>query len=303
MEDQRPKWFAGGFPINIMYYPAFLFLPREYLEMTSPNLLEVPRIPAKAVFDPASWDLISGDRFYATVQHGIAWMLWFHLMPDDDPTVYSIRDPIKRYVFDTNYWVEKMTEKCIIPSLGVLLADDESRGKVFNYISLMQMDLTLGPFVAEVAWHDNIEDVISVVEEHRCFEDYGKRNSFEKREFYRNWYHTRTRHPMVSLDQYQDEYSEANGGADWDPPDESPSFESQVNCQILADQFMDTLSEKDKQILQLRLEGRTMEEVAKRLGYATHSAVLKRLRKIGLAFEKFAGVEYGFDGRRILKTD
>lgn len=110
MEDQRPKWFAGGFPINIMYYPAFLFLPREYLERTSPNLLEVPRIPAKAVFDPASWDLIAGDLFYATVQHGIAWMLWFHLMPDDDPTVYSIRDPIKRYVFYTNYWVEKMTE-------------------------------------------------------------------------------------------------------------------------------------------------------------------------------------------------
>lgn len=66
---------------------------------------------------------------------------------------------------------------------------------------------------------------------------------------------------------------------------------------------MDTLSEKDKQILQLRLEGRTVEEVAKRPGYTTHSAVLKRLRKIGLAFEKFAGVEYGFDGRRILKTD
>ena len=65
---------------------------------------------------------------------------------------------------------------------------------------------------------------------------------------------------------------------------------------------MKTLNEKDKQILQLRLDGYTFEEVADRLGYSNHSGVVKRLRKIGQAFEKFADVDYRFDGRRILST-
>ena len=63
---------------------------------------------------------------------------------------------------------------------------------------------------------------------------------------------------------------------------------------------METLSEKDKQILQLRLEGYTMKEVAEKLGYANHSGVLKRLRKIGRAFEKYADVDYGLTEKRII---
>lgn len=58
--------------------------------------------------------------------------------------------------------------------------------------------------------------------------------------------------------------------------------------------FMKTLAGKDKQILEMRMEGYTLEEIADKLGYANHSGVLKRIRKVGQAYEKFTGVDYGF---------
>lgn len=41
-------------------------------------------------------------------------------------------------------------------------------------------------------------------------------------------------------------------------------------------------------------------EIAEKLGYKTHSAVLKRIRKIGKAYEKYAGVDYGFSEKKIV---
>ena len=60
-------------------------------------------------------------------------------------------------------------------------------------------------------------------------------------------------------------------------------------------QFTDSLSEKDKKILEMRLEGHTQEEISEALGYKNHSGVQKRITKIGIAYQKFANVDLGFD--------
>ena len=39
----------------------------------------------------------------------------------------------------------------------------------------------------------------------------------------------------------------------------------------------------------LRCDKRPLAEIAQRLGFKTHSAVLKRIRKIGKAYERFMG--------------
>jgi chromosomal replication initiation ATPase DnaA len=46
--------------------------------------------------------------------------------------------------------------------------------------------------------------------------------------------------------------------------------------------------------------GLTLEEIANKLGYKTHTGVLKRIRKIGRYYEKFAGVDYGFSEKKII---
>ena len=63
---------------------------------------------------------------------------------------------------------------------------------------------------------------------------------------------------------------------------------------------METLSEKDKVILKMRMDGYTLEKIADELGYANHSGVLKRIRKIGQAYEKYADVDFGFSEKKIV---
>lgn len=141
---------------------------------------------------------------------------------------------------------------------------------------------------------------IQTAEEFRCFEDFDFRNSRQKTDFYRKWYHTRTKHPMVSLEEFKENYAESHNGQEWEEYDDKQDFEENVLSEILVEQFKATLSEKDMAILQMRMEGKTLEEIAKKLGYKNHSGVLKRIRKIGLAYEKFTGVDYGFENKKII---
>ena len=48
-------------------------------------------------------------------------------------------------------------------------------------------------------------------------------------------------------------------------------------------------------ILEMRMQGYPLEEIAAKLGYKNHSGVLKRIRKIGQAYEAFTGEDLGFE--------
>lgn len=54
-----------------------------------------------------------------------------------------------------------------------------------------------------------------------------------------------------------------------------------------------TITEKDREILKLRMEGYTGQEIADKVGYKTASAVHKRIAKIANAYEDFVTAEYG----------
>ena len=146
----------------------------------------------------------------------------------------------------------------------------------------------------------NMNAAIQVAEEFRCFEDFDFRNSWQKTDFYRKWYHTRTKHPMISLEEFQEAYADTHGGQEYEEPDPSQNVEETAVAQALVDQFKATLSEKDIQILELRMSGDTLEEIAEKLGYKNHSGVLKRIRKIGQAYEVYTGVDYGFESGKII---
>ena len=45
---------------------------------------------------------------------------------------------------------------------------------------------------------------------------------------------------------------------------------------------------------QLRMREYSLDEIAKKLGYQNHSGVLKRINKIGLAYEAWSGKDLGF---------
>ena len=53
-------------------------------------------------------------------------------------------------------------------------------------------------------------------------------------------------------------------------------------------------------ILLLKSAGMSNEAIAEKLDYKNHSGVLKRIRKIGQAYEAFTGEDYGFTEKKII---
>ena len=287
---------------NMLYYPAFLLFPKEILEEVAPELLAIPRSVAEVVRSNKAMDLIASDLYFLLIIDGIACIVWPYMMPKTYIESFSGYDPLWKLAHNPEFWINEWTEMKFLPPVEEMFKDPFLRKKKALYQSKWQLDQFLSIAVPPVLDKYKIGDAIKIIEEHRCFEDFDYRDSYKKTEFYRKWYHTRTNHPMIFLEDYMTKYASEHQGEKWDPPDESQPFENEVDCQVLAGQFMETLDEKDKKILQLRLEGHTLEEVAEKMGYSNHSGVIKRLRKIGLAFERFADVDYGFDGKRILST-
>lgn len=70
-------------------------------------------------------------------------------------------------------------------------------------------------------------------------------------------------------------------------------FETKILAKDKVDTFTSALDEKDRQILQMRMDGCTLEQIAAFFGYKTPSAIYKRIQKIATAYEDFVSREYG----------
>ena len=70
-------------------------------------------------------------------------------------------------------------------------------------------------------------------------------------------------------------------------------FEQKVISEMQIAAFAEqSISEKDREILKLRMDGLTEQEIADKVGYKTASAVHKRIAKIANAYEDYVTAEY-----------
>lgn len=154
--------------------------------------------------------------------------------------------------------------------------------------------------VQKVMVEDWYPAFFEVVQQHRCFEDYDRRHSRVKIDFWRRWYHTRTKHPLTaSVDVIKSMGVEPHAMQS----NTDHEFEDAVWSSYEVERFMQRLSETDRQILYLRMQKRPFAEIARRLGFKTHSAVLKRVRKIGKAYERYMGEDFGFSEPKIVEKE
>lgn len=70
-------------------------------------------------------------------------------------------------------------------------------------------------------------------------------------------------------------------------PDPSQNVEEYVIAKDFVERFLATLTEKDRQIVELRQDGFTYEEIADRLGYKNHSGVIKRVEAVKKKLQKY----------------
>ena len=127
--------------------------------------------------------------------------------------------------------------------------------------------------------------MLDVVREMPCAEDFEPWDTNVRKDFLRKWYHTRSKKvKTVSLEAcMEDEDSGIHAVADPAAAD----FTEQVAGEDFCRRFKATLSPKDMAILELRVEGYGYQEIADKLGYKTHSAVVKRMETIKRRFIRY----------------
>jgi len=129
--------------------------------------------------------------------------------------------------------------------------------------------------VREINW----QPIIDAVWENRCVEDYESGRSPEKETFLRDWYGEKN---GKTLSIEQDGYSEDGESEIMQIPDPGDDVEDEVIFKLDFEEFKKSLSEKDRQILELKIEGYTEQEIAEKVGYRTASAVHKKMQNFQL---------------------
>lgn len=120
-------------------------------------------------------------------------------------------------------------------------------------------------------------------------EDFTEKLNQDKINFYNKWTHAKTKlgAPLLFSELSEDEATNIEGAKMFfanDPEEERRYI-------FLRDEFAKTLNGTDREIYYLLEKGITQKEIAKRLGYKTHSAVSKRMKIMNEDFKKFLGFE------------
>ena len=120
-------------------------------------------------------------------------------------------------------------------------------------------------------------------------EYFTERLNQDKINFYNKWTHAKTKlgAPLLFSESSEDETTDIEGAKMFfanDPEEEQRYI-------FLRDEFAKTLNSTDKEIYYLSEKGITQKEIAKRLGYKTHSAVSKRMKIMNKNFKEFLGFE------------
>lgn len=120
-------------------------------------------------------------------------------------------------------------------------------------------------------------------------EDFTEKLSQDKINFYNKWTHAKTKlgAPLLFSELSEDEATNIEGAKMFfaNNPEEERRYI------FLRDEFAKTLTSTDREIYYLLEKGITQKEIAKRLGYKTHSAVSKRMKIMNKDFKKFLGFE------------
>ncbi len=273
-------------------YPAYLYLPEELISKGEKGFCDLDRNPRRLVKDPVQRKYLSEPWFYKFMINAYAFFAWPFIEGNVSyMEIYSGYDPIWQIAHNIEMWIEQMTLDGFIPHAYELFTRYDTD---MGFPSVDEMYAAMAYIVPRAIDRCNLRSTIRVVREFRCFEDYTDTLSNEKMDFHRKWYHTRTKHPQISLEGYMDDYEERNDGMDVDFENPAYNFEDKIISDIDVDRFANSLSERDRKILTLRMENVTYDKIAKEVGYANHSAVVKRIKRIGEKYQKFTGDDLGF---------
>ena len=265
---------------NIRYLPLVYFLPQELISKC-PTLCQLPRMFSEIARSESWLDLIESDAFLHEIMDASAALAFPHFGFPGWKEHYTGHFPVWRLSYAMPLWSKGIERET---GWGLQMLFNLPRDSVipfFNsdYVNAV-FELVLKHTIIEQGW----QPLLDLLREMPCEEDFEDWNTNVRKSFIRKWYHTRSKKVQsMSLEAILEE---GEGGL-WQVPDVTQNVEEVVAAQDYVERFFARLSERDRAILQLRMDGFTHVQIAERLGYANHSGVIKRMQKIQKAFETY----------------
>ena len=288
---------------NSQYIPAFLFLPAEIMACEPIEFRSISRNVQKLLRDPKTIAQVESDVFLLGIILGYSLLVWPAMGQKCTPESYSQNDPATLLSRTPSYWITMLEDAGILLDAWEWLQVFRNVDGDFGIVHLAEIMPTIEALVPQTMAKYHMTETIQIARENPCHEDFGHTNSTQKRDFRRKWKHSRAGTAVLSLEDLQEEAEAAGKTLQWEPVDLEPAVEDSVLNRVVADQFLGMINETDREILRLRYLGFTLSEIAEKLGFKTHSAVQKRIQKLGWEYESFTETDLGFEEERLRKAE
>lgn len=269
----------------------FYCLPKELAGKWKPAL-DLPRCPYEVLRTDKYDSIVYDDMFKLLVWDCYSWSAWqFFQVKDRKGNYREIPGSRAQYAGCFSLW--QLSYSIILyirmefekNGLSFQTLYDVPPGVEVPWLTYQQFGNLIGNVTDMVIEKQNWQPVIDAIWENRGVEDYDTRSSAVKTDFMRKWHHDRSGSSLSLDEMTEDEVFDAAGSRG--------EFEQSVLSQMQINTFVEgCISDRDREILRLRMEGYTEQEIADRVGYQTASAVHKRISRIASAYENFVTAEY-----------
>lgn len=282
-----PLMSKFAFDNNLIYLPFAYFLPEE-LYFRFPTLRKLPRTLNELFSDEEMIDLINSDQFLDDVWDAIALLVFPHTGFRGKFFDYEEHSPVWMFCYSHQLWMQLLA---LETGWGIDLVLQIPSTTYIKFFDSDDIKETMKVLVNIGLQTENFAETLDIMREYPCDEDFRPALSNARIDFYRKWYHVRTKAGvMLSLDDnlFIDEDNPEYNGDYYSivPADERVDFNNIIE-EDYCTRFKKLLSDRDRQILEMRELGLTFEYIAEKLGYKTHSAVVKRMNAIKKVFLEF----------------
>ena len=264
---------------NLRHLPLMYFLPEDLIARC-PTLRILPRKIREIMYNSQMMTLVDSDAFLNEIMDASAALTFPHFGFGGWKEHYTGYYPVWKLSYFPPLW-SKLLEEETGWGLQALMNIPSSQGIPFftpEYIKEI-----MGRVVKRGIQKEGWQPILDVVREMPCEEDFEEWDTNVRKDFLRKWYHTRSKRvQMVSLETYMEE----EDNDIHEIADASCVFEEKVVAEDFCRRLKEQLSKRDIEILELRVEGFTYEEIAKKLRYKNHSGVLKRIKAIKKGFQQ-----------------
>ena len=263
----------------IRYLPLVYMLPYDLISRC-PTLCKLPR--SMGALNTSEWgEVIMSQQFLNEVMDAVASLAFPHFGFGGWKEHYTGYFPVWQLSYVLPLWAKGVER---VRGWGVQALLDLPPDFEIPFFDPGDVKAVMEQVVQQTIGEQGWRPMLEVIREMPCDEDFMKWDTNARKDFLRKWYHTRSKRVQtVSLEECMED--EDSGIHSLPAPD--GDFTEQVEGEDFCQRFKATLSQKDMAILELRVAGYTFEEIADKLGYKTHSAVVKRMEAVKKRFIQY----------------